>query len=267
MDITLTWTAANNAASHQVYFGLDKDTVRRADTGAPEYKGPKALGDESYDPGPVELGITYYWRVDEVYNGNPVKGPIWGFTVGDYLVVDDFESYTDDDPSGQAIWQHWLDGFGVPDNGAQVGNLVPPYCEQVIVHGGDQSMPLLYTNEAGVTNSEASLTLGSLRDWTMAGVGELSLWFRGDSDNATEPLYVAVSNSTGTPAILAQDDPNAATAHLWTQWRVSLQAFADQGINLTNVDKIAIGLGTKAGVTSSGGSGRMYIDDIRLYRP
>ena len=71
MDTTLSWTAANNAASHQVYLGLDKDTVRSADTGSPEYRGPKALGDESYDPGLLELGISYYWRVDEVYNGNP----------------------------------------------------------------------------------------------------------------------------------------------------------------------------------------------------
>jgi hypothetical protein len=46
-----------------------------------------------------------------------------------------------------------------------------------------------------------------------------------------------------------------------------LQAFADQGIDLINVDKIAIGLGGKSGMASAGGSGTMYIDDIRLYRP
>jgi hypothetical protein len=46
-----------------------------------------------------------------------------------------------------------------------------------------------------------------------------------------------------------------------------LQAFAAQGVNLTDVDTIAIGLGTKAGIAASGGAGTMYIDDIRLYRP
>jgi hypothetical protein len=45
-----------------------------------------------------------------------------------------------------------------------------------------------------------------------------------------------------------------------------LQAFADQGINLADVDKIAIGLGSKGGA-AAGGTGTMYIDDIRLYRP
>jgi hypothetical protein len=46
-----------------------------------------------------------------------------------------------------------------------------------------------------------------------------------------------------------------------------LQAFADQGVNLTSVAKIMIGLGTEAGMAAPGGTGTIYIDDIRLYRP
>jgi len=268
MATILSWTAADNAASHQVYLGLDRDAVRNADAGSPEYVGSAALGAELTDPGYLEADTTYYWRVDEVYDGNPVKGPVWSFTVGDYLVVDDFESYTDDDPNNQAIWQSWIDGFGAADNGAQVGYLMPPYAESTParVHGGSQSMPLLYTNEGVVSNSEASLTLTATRDWTVAGVGELSLWFRGDSANAAEPLYLAVANAAGSPAIVAYDDPSTAGNSFWSQWVIPLQAFADRGINLTNVDTLAIGLGDKAGIAASGGSGTMYIDDIRLSR-
>jgi hypothetical protein len=203
--------------------------------------------------------------VDEVDGqGNTSKGPLWVFTTGAFLLVDDFEGYTDDDTAGEAIWQTWIDGFGVADNGAQAGNLIPPYCEQTIVHGGGQSMPLFYINEAGVTNSEAAMTLTSPRDWTTAGVEQLSLWFRGRSDNAADPLYVAVSNTTGSPAIIANDGTSAAQSDSWTRWIIPLQQVADQGINLTNVDKMAIGLGSKGG-TAAGGSGTMYIDDIRLY--
>ena len=267
LNVTLSWTSADSAASHELYFGTDKEAVRNADAISPEYKGSKALDTESHDTGLLDVGTTYYWRVDEVdAQGNTATGPIWIFTTGEFLLIDDFESYTDNDVDGEAIWQTWIDGFGVADNGAQVGYLVPPYCEQAIVHGGDQSMPILYVNEAGVTNSEASMMLTAPRDWTLAGVAELSLWFRGASGNAAEPLYVAISNSAGAPAIVAHDNAAAAESRRWTDWRVALQVFADQGINLTNVDKIAIGLGSKGGA-ASGGTGTMYIDDIRLYRP
>ena len=110
------------------------------------------------------------------------------------------------------------------------------------------------------------MTLASLRDWTTADVEELSLWFRGSSSNAAEPLYVAISSTTGSPAVMAHDDPGAATAGTWKQWRIPLQAFADQGVDLTNVDKIAIGLGTESGMTAPGGLGTVYIDDIRLLK-
>jgi hypothetical protein len=268
MNAILSWTASDSAASHELYFGTDKDAVRNADTISPEYKGSKSLGDESHDPGLLDAETAYYWRVDEVdAQGNTAKGPIWIFTTGAFLLIEDFEGYTDNDADGEAIWQTWIDGFGVADNGAQVGYLMPPYAEQSIVHGGGQSMPLLYINEAGVTNSEASMTLTAPRDWTQAGVGQLSLWFRGGSSNAAEPLYAAVSNSAGAPAVVAYDDPGAVASSGWKLWLVPLQAFADQGINLSNVDQIAIGLGTKAGMAAPGGSGTLYVDDIRLSQP
>jgi hypothetical protein len=267
MNAILSWTASDSAASHELYFGTDKEAVRNADAGAPEYVGSKALGAESHDPGLLEPDTTYYWRVDEIDGqGNALTGPVWVFTTGNFLSVDDFEAYTDDDPAGEAIWQTWIDGFGVADNGAQVGYLMPPYAEQTIVHGGLQSMPLMYINEAGVTNSEASMTLSAPRDWTVAGVAELSLWFRGAAANAADPLYVGLSNSAGSPAVVAHDDAAAATNRRWTEWRIPLQAFADQGINLTDVDKVVIGLGSTGGA-AVGGSGTMYIDDIQLNRP
>jgi hypothetical protein len=273
VDITqtpnLTWTPGVYAASHELYFGSDPDTVRNATTSSSEYKGTRTLGDESYDPGKLAWETSYYWRIDEVNNLNPDspwKGNVWSFTTAGFAIVDDFESYTDNDTVGEAIWQTWVDGFGVADNGAQVGYLMPPYAEQTIVHGGSQSMPLIYDNTAPISNSEAVLTLTNVRDWTEEGVAELSLWIRGDSANATEPLYVAVSNAAGGPAMVTHNDPSVATIMSWTKWVVPLQTFADQGINLTNVDKLAIGLGSKGGA-STGGSGTLYVDDIRLIRP
>jgi hypothetical protein len=88
----------------------------------------------------------------------------------------------------------------------------------------------------------------------------------GIASNDAEPLYVAVSNSAGQPAVMVNGNPNAAQIDTWTKWVIPLQDFADQGINLKNVDRIAIGLGTRGNTTVAGGSGKMYFDDIRLER-
>jgi hypothetical protein len=477
----LTWDAGAVAASHEVYFGTDTNAVKNATTASTEYKGPRALGEESYDPGKLTLNTTYYWRIDEVNGINPDSpwaGNVWSFTTGDFFVIDDFEDY---DVGNNEIWWSWKDGLGYvahdnepayPGNGtgAAVGDeTTDSYTEETIVHGGSQSMPFFYdNNKQGYANySEAELTLTAQRNWTEEGVAELSIWFRGnpasvgsfveapagtytmtasgadiwneadefhfafktlsgtgsivarvesveqtdnwakagvmiretlqpgskfaavyitptnpdgtatngcrfqartDTDasatsdtgvvtaeqtaivapywvklerdiagnfrgyyssngstwtpmswnpqfitmssnvyiglaltshnaNATceakfsnvtttgnvsgqwmnqdigiesndaEPLYVAVSNTAGQPAVVVHDDPAAATIETWTEWVIPLQAFADQGINLANVDRIAIGLGTRGNQTAPGGSGKMFFDDIRLYQP
>jgi len=262
----ISWSPSVFAASHQVYFGTDKDTVKNADTGSPEYKGTRDLGAQSYDPGILELGVTYYWRIDEVNNTNPDSpwtGILWSFTTANFLIVDDFESYNDidpPDPGSNRIFEAWLDGYGIPTNGALVGNDLPPYAEQNIVHSGNQSMPYFYDNSVGY--SEATLTLTYPRDWTENGVTTLTIWFRGDSANAAETLYVALNGS----AVVNHDNPNAEQIDEWTQWNIDLQAFADQGVNLANVNTISLGLGNKSNPLA-GGSGVVYFDDIRLYPP
>ncbi|MHC4072029.1 MAG: hypothetical protein ACYTGS_08375, partial [Planctomycetota bacterium] len=130
MIATLSWTAADNAASHELYFGTDADAVKIATTASPEYIGPKALGAESYDPGGLAWDSSYAWRVDEVYPDGTVKGLVWNFTTADFILVDDFESYNDidpPDPNSNRIFDKWIDGFGTTDNGALVGNDLPPY--------------------------------------------------------------------------------------------------------------------------------------------
>jgi len=260
----LSWSPGENAASHEVYFGTDEEAVRDANTSSPEYKGTKTLGSESYDSGKLEWDTAYYWRVDEVEaDGTIQTGNVWSFTTANFLIVDDFESYNDlnpEDPESNRIFNAWIDGYGVPTNGSIVGYDNPPFAEQTIVHGGRQSMPFSYDNSVGY--SEATLTLTYPRDWTEKGVTTLTIWFIGDAANTAETLYVALNGN----AIVTNDNPNAAQLDTWTEWNIDLQAFADQGVNLTNVNTISLGLGNKNNPLA-GGSGMMYFDDIRLYPP
>ncbi|MBW7991461.1 MAG: hypothetical protein FVQ84_15815 [Planctomycetes bacterium] len=263
VDITqtpiLTWSPGVFADSHDIFFGLDASSL--------ELKGSGNLGSESYDAGNLEWNTTYYWRIDEANNTNtdsPWTGPLWSFTTANFLTVDDFESYNDLDPADPAsdrIFNVWLDGFDNPAlNGSVVGNANAPFAEQTIVHSGTQSMPLEYDNAVG--KSEATLTLTSSRDWTVNGVNTLTIWFRGESANTAENLYVALNGS----AVVNHDNPDAAKITSWTEWSIDLQAFADQGVNLANVTSITLGLGNKNNPVA-GGSGMMYFDDIRLYAP
>jgi len=263
MDTILNWTPATTAVSHDLYFGTDKDAVKNATTASPEFKGNKALGAETYNPGKLAWHSDYYWRVDAVYNTGTVKGLVWNFTTADFLLVDDFESYNDidpPDPNSNRIFDKWIDGFGTTNNGALVGNDLPPYAEQTVVHGGAQSMPYLYDNN--LKTSEATLTLVHPRDWTEESVARLSLWFHGASANSAEPMFVALN---GTAVVYHIDSPVTQKAG-WMRWLIDLQAFADQGVNLANINTITVGFGTKNS-PAAGGAGTMYFDDIRLYRP
>ncbi len=263
----LTWVASDLAASHQVYFGTDQDAVRNADTGSPEFKGTRNLGAESYDPGLMEWETTYYWRIDEVNDSNPAspwKGNVWTFTTANFFVVDDFESYNDlneGEPGSNRLYLAWVDGFDNPAiNGSTVGHLDPPFAEQSIVNTGGQSMPYFY--DIDQKYAEATLTLNYPKDWTERGVDTLAIWFKGDWINVGAPMYVALNGS----AVEYHDDPEVTKIDVWTQWKIPLQVFADQGVDLTNVDTLAIGFGDKNNL-QGGGSGTMFIDDIRLYLP
>ncbi|MHC4703405.1 MAG: PA14 domain-containing protein, partial [Planctomycetota bacterium] len=259
----LSWSPGDFAASHEVYLGTDADSVANATKASPEYKGSKALGEETLDPGQLAFDTTYYWRIDEVNATNPDSpwvGNVWSFWTGDFLVVDDFESYNDIDPlpgeTGNRIFDKWIDGYGTTTNGALVGNDLPPYAEQTIVNGGDQSMIYRYDN-ANKT-SEATLTLVYPRDWTAEGVTKLSIMFRGSSGNSADRMFVALGN-----AVVYHPDASATQITGWNEWVIDLTEFA--GVDLTNVGSITIGIGTR-NAPAAGDVGTMYFDDIRLVK-
>jgi len=255
-------------ASHQIYFGTDQEAVINANTSSPAYKGSGTLGSEIYEPGQLEFDTTYYWRVVEVDNANPDSpwiGPIWNFTTGSFIIVEDFESYNDDD---NLIFDSWIDGFDDPTNGSLV-----QYIELQNVREGFQSMPFEYDNSAAA-RSVATLTLRTVRDWTQQGVETLSLWFKGDPSNAADELYVALDGS----AIVSHDNPAAVQSSVWTKWNIDLTSFADQGVNLTNVNSISVGtranhLMSPGDVTllsnlaaNGNGDGLLFFDAIELER-
>jgi len=91
------------------------------------------------------------------------------------------------------------------------------------------------------------------QQWTNLDIGITS--------NDAEPMYVVLNGS----AMVTHDNPNATQIDEWTEWTIDLQAFAEKGVNLASIDTIALGLGDETN-PQAGGTGKMYFDDIRLYR-
>ena len=256
-DVVLSWRTGRQAAAHDVHISSSRESVLDGTA----YVG--SVTEANYDAGALDLGRTYYWRVDEVNEAQTPKmleGELWHFSIPDYLVVDDFELYNDlnpDDPQSNRIFNAWLDGLDNPAvNGSIVGYDNPPFAEQTIVHGGNQSTPLFYDNNSRY--SQAERTLSPSQDWTKNGAKALLLNFYGDPENAVEQMYVKLNGSK----VVYDGDPASIKQPSWHDWNIDLTSF---GIDLNNVRTLAIGFGDEANL-AAGGSGMVCFDDIRLYR-
>ncbi|MHC4749565.1 MAG: LamG-like jellyroll fold domain-containing protein [Planctomycetota bacterium] len=123
-----------------------------------------------------------------------------------------------------------------------------------------------------LTAHDASLTCQA--EFSNVQVSVSGPWANQDigiQSNDPELIYVAVANSNGaTGTVYYENNDNivddATRINTWTEFNINLKDFQDQGVNLADVNSIAIGFGTR-GSTTNGGEGKVYIDDIRLYRP
>jgi len=256
VDETLRWRAGRQAVVHEIWLGTDADNLALVDT----------VSDTQYNLGPLDLtlGQTYCYQIVEV---NEAATPArWAtdpmsFTLIDALVVDDMESYNSLDAEvegSRRIYNIWADGYGVNTNGSQLGRpespLDPPFVEQTLVRSGRQAMSLLYDNSTAPKSEVTATTadLGVLSDWTSHGINTLSLWFHGDPNNAPQQLYVTINGTK----ILYNGDAENLTRTGWQTWTIDL---SDRAVD--QVSTIGIGLER---INGTGGSGVLYVDDIRL---
>jgi hypothetical protein len=264
-NAVLQWLAGEQATNHDVYFGDSADAVASADTTtAGIYQGRQTLEQTTFDPGPLEWGKTYYWRVDEINTadaGSPWKGAVWSFTTADFIVVDDFESYTDEE--GSEIFQTWIDGW-TNNNGSRVGYLQPPYAEQKVVNGGFQSMPLDYNNVVTPFYSETERTWDTPQNWTDHDMSALTLFVHGKRSNGADKLYVGLEDKAGKVGVAVHPDAGVTQSTTWVRWDIPFSDFS--GVNPAAIKKMYIGVGDRKTPTP-GGTGLLFIDDIRATKP
>jgi hypothetical protein len=210
-SLTLTWAAGENATQHDVYFGDDEAAVAAADTTTADvYRGRQS--GTSYNPGALEWGKSYYWRIDEIETDGTIRGGrVWNFTTAEFIPVDDMEIYTNDSPN--RIFQTWIDGLGFtdpppgnPGNGSAsfVGHDIwtpgTPYTtivETGTVQSGSQSLPLYVNNSTSPHYSETDRTFDQPIDMASGGVTDLSLWVHGAPAKFEETGPASVRMSGG----------------------------------------------------------------------
>jgi hypothetical protein len=245
VDADLSWVEATFSKSRQLRLGKkgNMKLVEPAPTTA------------KYDPGVLEFGQTYEWRVDEVgTGGTTVTGKVWSFTTAPCAALDDFESYANN-TAIETVWPHNI----LPE-----GAYHYVFLETSKVHSGVKAMRFEYQNQATPFFTLTSRTFEQPRDWSGNRNG-LSLFFRGEPNNVDQVMYIELQDATGNKAKVEHPYTYACQADTWYEWNIALQRFATGGVNLAAVKKLSIGMGNG---TNSGQPvddvDTIYIDDLSL---
>lgn len=274
---TLIWSPGVNTPAtqgHDVYFGTDINEVTTATPDSPAYMGRydnSQFSVKDFDPDALIYDMTYYWRVDQVNEGmgEVWAGEVWFFTVANYAVLENFDSYTSDEEL-RAVWWDW-------EAQEKAGRIITSAGVSLDTSGNalrarsGQSMVYFYeNNEFEPYYSETQRVFNPSRDFTQTTAGEhraLVLHFRGATGNPAapfEPLYVrVVSGATShtvfydTPGDLIWEGRN------WQQWRIDFNDFTDNGVDLGAVTELVIGVGDQEGLPATA-DGVFYVDDILL---
>jgi hypothetical protein len=271
---TLSWLPGLYAASvngHKVYFDLDEEKVE-------ERSGCQVDGVVTTDPcygpiGPLGVGQTYYWAIDEVNAATAPyiwAGDVWSFTATPYTIVDNFNRVYSESSSvpPYRLRDTWKDHYtqSAPVTRAELLDTADPN------HDGPRAMQYNYLNAGSPYYSEARATIGNDikqldidPDWLGIGAQALVLWFYGTATNdANHPMYVTLTDSGNVSGTVEYaGDMNDIREPEWHEWTIALQDFVDDNnVTLSNIKKIIIGIGDK---TPGASNGIVYFDDIQLW--
>ena len=250
-DTVLTWSPAAYAEEHVVYFGT---SITDVDANAmPVGNPPQPQDANRFDPGGLELGKNYYWRIDEANyaDGNsPRAGDIWRFTVTDHIIVDDFDSYNGSDNKIYDTWKQTGEAF--------ISLSTDP------VYSCGQSMAVNYYYD-DYFYSRVTRTFTPARNWASYGVSVLELLFYGWTGNETNGMimYLEIGDGDVNTLIPYDGDPNNIKKESWQAWRIDLRNLP--GVNISNITNISVGICLDPSRPSGYGSGKLYFDNIALY--
>jgi beta-lactam-binding protein with PASTA domain len=270
LGTVLCWCPGDSTELHHVYLSTDYDAVADGTAYVTNLHGHD---NTCYDPGPLLLGRTYYWRIDEQYAATIVEGRIWTFTVEQSRVVENMEPYS---YAPTLIYETWIDGCGYWVGDEQMLSNGTGSCVNLWmanVHGGAKAMVYTYENvlyslwERDNNYSEAYREFDPPLDWTSCGEKALVLWFYGDRNNYSTDMWVLLNDNISAMHVYGTygDDPEDIKKEEWIDWNIKLSDFAAAGVDLSSVYRLSIGFGDRVGNAADDALGIMLFDDIALY--
>jgi hypothetical protein len=248
LDVRLGWAPACTAGMQRVYCSPVESQVRSAAADALLATLP---ADANTFRLQVDLARTYYWRVDTATPTDAslfYPGDVWSFTVADHLVVDDFETYANDDFL-QDSWKSsgWSD--------VNLGAVESQAC--------DLSMHFNYSYD-GANWPYAIRWFDHSQDWTRRGVKVLQVRLGGDLPTVTNGyLYFGLTDGAHQQIMPYAGSAGDANGADWHVWRIALDDF--NGVDLAQVRAIVIGIRPKSIEMDEPQTGVIRIADISLY--
>jgi hypothetical protein len=247
----LVWNPGNNTAAalgHDIYFGTDADTVAEATADNPlgVYRGRQ--DSNSWNPGELILGQTYFWRVDQVdgETGAIYQGNVWSFTAQAALMIDDFDDYANWEDV-LLVWEEEGSAWNyVSTNFAAAGNSI-----WIWLNHPDQT-----PEQKG---SHGSLILRRDMDFTKYGTKALAFDFASDMNHGfVQDIYIELSDGT-TSARVTIDDPVIVHNRAWGLVDIDLARFT--GVDLSHIKSLAMGVSV---ASDSDQTVSVYFDQLRL---
>ncbi|MCK4959831.1 MAG: hypothetical protein KAT00_10530, partial [Planctomycetes bacterium] len=224
-----TYVPGEYSTQHDLHIGANVIS----DIPAGEY-----VYEPSTEPTTLSLETQYSWYISGTDGSETWNSETWTFTTGDHEVIANFEE---------------------PNNLGFIGGTH----DTDVMANGDASLRIDYT--AGTT--VATKTFGVPQDWSIAtNRAALYLAYKGWDTNADGTLTVELNDGSSTGSVTIDnddsdvDDTNPLVNDTYRDFEALNIALADFGVDLSNITSIAIKI-------DSAGSGKVYIDDVRVYAP
>ncbi|MHC4690626.1 MAG: hypothetical protein ACYS5F_13465 [Planctomycetota bacterium] len=223
---------------------------------------------------PLALGETYTWVVQECndWQGSPlcVEGPAWSFMATLCETVDDFESYSTLEGTGNA-WKDWWDDTDSDNavvNGLQESLGTELDIDLVYQFDSPDSVKSMFLNvDRGFLDKPPSVEAYGDYTWfvpsdpNLARDGGKTVWvaYRASDTKPADPakneqMFMGFESSDSNTANI--DYPGDVCDTEWSIFFVSLSEATDQGVDVTDIDEIRIG----ATGDETSGSFECYID-------